>query len=84
MEHLVYWGQLNEVGITLCNSLSADYDVTAFTSAVNPYDLKCDCYNKKKVSEEEMIREIKPASILYFSSPEEDIEELNKLLTEKK
>ena len=58
MEHLVYWGQLNEVGITLCNSLSADYDVTAFTSAVNPYDLKCDCYNKKKVSEEEMIREI--------------------------
>lgn len=80
MEHLVYWGQLNEVGITLCNSLSADYDVTAFTSAVSPYDLKCDCYDKKKVTEEEMIREINPASILYFSSPEEDIEELNTLL----
>ena len=80
MAQLVYWGQLNEIGITLCNSLSADYDVTAFTSAVNPYDLKCDCFDKKKVSEEEMMRDIKPSCIVYFSSPEENKNELNKLL----
>ena len=80
MAQLVYWGQLNEIGITICRSLSADYDVTAVTSTDNHYDLKCDCYNQKDITWEILIRDINPSCIVYFSSEEESNDDLNRLL----
>ncbi len=80
MTQLVYWGQLNEIGITICNSLSADYDVTAVTTEENHYDLRCDYYNKKDISTRDIIREINPSWVVYLSMGQESNHELNELL----
>ncbi len=80
MAQLVYWGQLNEIGITICNSLSADYDVTAVTTEENHYDLHCDCYNKKDISTRDIIRELNPSCVVYLSTSQESNHELNELL----
>lgn len=78
--NVLFLGQLNEIGVKLCNSLAAAHEVIALADSQPDYRLDCRCVTNS--GEQRRLLEGEVDLLVFLESGNEDINSVNALLSQ--